>query len=280
MAVIARARPWLGTVVEVRVGGLAPARALAAIEAAFAEVAGVHRLMSFHDAGSDLSRLHRAGARAIVRVDARTWDVLGAACGIAEESDGRFDPTIAPRLVERGLLPRPVAHGRVPARGTWRDIELLPGHRVRLRRPLWIDLGGIAKGHAVDRALARLRASGASTASVNAGGDLARFGATPQLIALRHGDAGDAPSIELGDAALATSVVAPRAQAAHVNPRDGRTPRARRAVSVLAGNCMIADALTKVVLADVRAGERLLRRHRASACLRDGAGRWRLLGAA
>ncbi len=276
---IARARPWLGTLVEMRVDGLAEARAITAIEAAFAEVAAVHRLMSFHDAASDLSRLHRARVGAVVHVDARTWAVLDAACALAEESDGRFDPTIAPHLVERGLLPMPAA-SRGSASASWRDIELLPRRRVRLRERAWIDLGGIAKGHAVDRALACLRAAGAATASVNAGGDLARYGIEPERIALRHGDAGDAPVIELGDAAVATSVVATRARAAHVNPRSGRALRARRAVSVLAANCMIADALTKVVLADARIGERILRRHRATACLRDGERRWRILGAA
>ncbi len=278
MPMITRARPWLGTLVEMRVEGLAEARAIAAIEAAFAEVAAVHRCMSFHEADSDLSRLHRANPGAVVEVDARTWTVLAAACALAEESNGRFDPAIAPHLVERGVLPTPAAT-RAAASGSWRDIELLPNSRVRRRQPVWIDLGGIAKGHAVDRALACLRATGASAASVNAGGDLARYGAAPERIALRHGDGGAAPSIELGDAALATSVVAPRACAAHVNPRTGRALRARRAVSVLAANCMIADALTKVVLADARIGERLLRRHRASACLRDGERRWRMLGA-
>lgn len=285
MAEIRRARPWLGTLVEIRVDGLAEAVALGALEAAFAEVARVHRLMSFHDDASDLSRLHRRAARAPVRVDARTFAVLDAALRFAAESDGRFDPTVAARLVAWQRLPRPRAAAKPDPAASWRDVELCAGARVRFARPLWLDLGGIAKGYAVDRALAILRAHGASSACVNAGGDLRRYGAAAERVQLRLGAPADAvwPSLELGDAAVATSVAATtrRAGAArgvHLDARRGRAVRARRAASVVAGSCLIADALTKVVLADARVGTRLLRRHDASACLYDGV-RWRLLGA-
>ena len=273
---IARARPWLGTFVEMRVGGLARADALAAIEAGFDEVAAIHRLMSFHDEASELSRLHREAVGRAVRVDRRTHAVLAAAIGLAAASNGCFDPTVARRLVERGTLPRPGGTA-ADACANWQDVELLDRSRVRLRRPLWLDLGGIAKGYAVDRALAVLRGYGATTASVNAGGDLRRFGVAPERIALRLG-AGVAAAIELSDAALASSVV--DAAGVHVNARSGRALRAVRAVSVVARDCMIADALTKVVLADVRLGERLLRRFDASACLHDARTGWRMLGAA
>lgn len=282
---IRRARPWLGTFVEIRVGGLDEADALAAVEAAYAEIAAVHRLMSFHEPDSDLSRLHRTPVGTALRIDPRTHAVLAAALGLARESQRRFDPTIAPWLVARGLLPRPVRAIEPDARADWRDVELLADARVRLRRPLWIDLGGIAKGYAVDRALDVLRAAGATRACVNAGGDLRRHGGPGELVRLDHADAGVAPQVELGDAALATSVVAGREtgsrerRCAHVDARNGRGLRARRAVSVVAARCLLADALTKVVLADLRIGARLLRRHDASACFHDGAGGWRLLGA-
>ena len=284
---IRRAQPWLGTFVEIRVSGLSAADAIAAIEAAFVEVAAVHALMSFHETGSDLSRLHRLAAGGPVQVDPRTYEVLVAALRFAEESGGCFDPTIAARLVAWDLLPQPMCAKVPDPQGNWRDVELLDGAHVRFHRQVWLDLGGIAKGYAVDRALAVLRARGAAAACVNAGGDLRRFGEAPEPVALRHGSANHCPlpAIELGNAAVASSVVAAQGdrgdrhvRAVHVNARSGRSMRARRAVSVVADTCMTADALTKVMLADARIGARLLRLHRASACLSDGARGWRLFG--
>ncbi|MBS0570940.1 MAG: FAD:protein FMN transferase, partial [Proteobacteria bacterium] len=152
MNAIRRARPWLGTLVDIRVDGMESACALRAIDAAFAEVATVHRLMSFHGDDSDLARLRQAPACAAVRVNARTHEVLECALRIAAASTGIFDPTVAAAQVARGALPVPRSAFVPDADASWRDIELLGGERVRLRRPLWIDLGGIAKGYAVDRA--------------------------------------------------------------------------------------------------------------------------------
>lgn len=285
MREIRRARPWLGTFVEIRVGGLAAAEALAAIDAAFAEVAEVHRLMSFHEAASDLSRLHRAAMSTPVRVDTRTFAVLDAALCLAAESDGCFDPTVAAQLVAWGFLPTPAASRTPDAQATWRDIELLDGSRVRFQQPLWLDLGGIAKGYAVDRALDVLRQRGATAACVNAGGDLRRFGAQSERVELRLAADVALPAVDLADAAIATSAVDAarlhgdgRSRAAHLNARTRRSIRAQRAVSVVAPTCLIADALTKVVLADAHIGERLLRRYAASACLHDPKRGWRMLG--
>jgi len=281
-----RARPLLGTIVEMRVEGLAQPSALAAIEAAFAEVADVHRLMSFHEAGSELSRLNREAAHTAVEVDARTFEVLQTALSIAAASDGRFDPCVAARLVEWNFLPAPRHAGAPDPAADWRDIELTAPSRVRFLRPLWIDLGGIAKGYAVDRALAILRAAGARSGSVNAGGDLRRFGPHRENVQLRlaGGRAGE-PVVELGDAAMASSAgrvasrrVDGRWRGVHLDGRRRRSVAARRSVSVVASSCMVADALTKVVLADRRVGRRLLQQYDAVACLYDEAHGWCMLG--
>src|SRR3954469_16143839 len=103
---IARARPLLGTFVAIRATGLRKGEAVAAIESAFGEIAAINRCMSFHDPDSDLSRLHRAGDKAII-VNSRTYDVLAHSIAMADESGGLFDPSIAPTLVEWNLLPAP-----------------------------------------------------------------------------------------------------------------------------------------------------------------------------
>lgn len=256
--VFQRMRPWLGTLVQMRVEGLEERDALIAIEAAFAEVAAVHRLMSFHLRDSDLSRLHRAEPGAAVRVDSRTHEVIRCAKLVAEASDGIFDPTIAAQQVAWGFLPRPVSPFAPDAGADWRDIELVGIDQVRLRRALWLDLGGIAKGYAVDRAIDILLAAGAAQVCVEAGGDLHIAGARAENVYLRdgNGSVGRGPTAELSNGAVATSsgFGARRHRhgrwcSVHVDARSRGPADTLATASVFADRCMIADALTKVLLA-------------------------------
>jgi FAD:protein FMN transferase len=282
-AAITRARPWLGTLVQMQVEGLPETDALRAIDAAFAEVAQVHRLMSFHEADSDIGRLHAAPPGAAVAVDARTWEVLEIAGDVAAASQGIFDITIAPRLVAGGRLPRPVSPFAPDPQATWRDIERLDGMCVRLRRPLWLDLGGIAKGFAVDRAIAVLQQAGAKQAVVNAGGDLRCFGARPEAVYLRLDQAGvHVPLLELSNAAVATSARDPGLGAgqpgAHVHGVTREAIGNADSVCVVAAHCVIADAVTKVVLAgDAIIAQQVLARFAAEAGMLDPVRGWRAL---
>jgi thiamine biosynthesis lipoprotein len=288
MSVVQRARPWLGTLVEMRVAGVDERSAVRAIESAFAEVAAVHRLMSFHEPGSDLSRLHRADAGKRVPLDARTHAVLACALRIAAASRGCFDPTVAAEQVAWGLLPRPDSAYAPDPHASWSDIELLDG-AVRLRRPLWIDLGGIAKGYAVDRALEILRASGASQACVNAGGDLRVAGPCAERVHLRGGGRAQHPiaGLEITDAAVASSAGINSRRRVHGHWRGAHVHGNRRgpigtlsSVSVIADRCMIADALTKIVLAQGQASCDLLAAFGARACMHDPWRGWRSVGEA
>jgi len=160
-----RARALLGTFVEIEVAGAAPPAMQAAIDAAFAAVAEVHRLMSFHDGASDVGRLNRAAGRRPVAVHPWTYQVLQAAVELSQRSGGLFDVAVAPVLQDLGLLPSlsrrgaPSSSVREPA--TTAAIALRPDRAVRFHHPaLRIDLGGIAKGFAVDRAVEVLRARG------------------------------------------------------------------------------------------------------------------------
>jgi len=275
-----RARPWLGTLVEMRVEGLDSARAIRAIEAAFAEVAAVHRCMSFHESGSDLSRLHRARVGETVRVDARTRAVLDCALSIAQASNGCFDPSIGGWQVERGVLPRPDSPFEPDSRATWRDIELLGDSQVRLSRSLWIDLGGIAKGYAVDRAIEVLRDAGAEQICVNAGGDLRVAGPRAERVHVRDAFGRVTGVVDAADGAIASSTSALRGAASqHWHGGEHRAVNGANTVTVAAPRCMIADALTKVVLAQRAASGAVLAVFGAQACTRDRRG-WRNAGAA
>lgn len=254
----------------IRAHGLLPAAAQRAIDDAFTAVAHIHSCMSFHERESDVSRLNREAHESPVAVDSAAFDVLDIALRFAEESKGVFDITVAPQLVDLELLPSPAGASRPDPAATWHDVELLPERRVRFHRPLWLDLGGIAKGYAVDRAIERLIAHGATQTSVNAGGDLRVYGARTEHVLLAPDTYGDGvPVIEIENGSIASSE--PRAHTG--------SHRAGSFVSVIAEDCVVADALTKVVFARGRAAAPLLVRHGAAAHLYNSRTGWQHFGA-
>src|SRR5437867_1839638 len=180
---IRRCRPLLGTFVEIAASGIDAAALERAIEAAFLTIAQVHRLMSFHDPESELSRMNRDAFCRSVRVHPWTWRVLKSARKFSRNTDGIFDITTAWRLVKWNYLPR--FDLRIGT-GSSCDIIFEKNRHVRFRRPLTIDLGGIAKGFAVDRAVEALKRNGVMSGIVNAGGDLRAFGSAYQLVHVRH----------------------------------------------------------------------------------------------
>lgn len=269
----------LGTRVAIRISQMPHQKAHDLIDEAFDRMAEIHRLMSFHEHGSDLFRLNHGASNEPVQVDPKTWQVLSAALKFSQDSSGLFDVTIADVQARSGLLP---ATSEIPEPGgNWRDIELLSGHRIRFRRPLWIDLGGIAKGYAVDCAVEQLRSRGVVQGCVNAGGDLRVFGLETEQVHLLSMTTGrEIPVLEVSDAAVASS----GGDGMHLNgqTRVAVDPRVR--VSVVAPDCMTADALTKIVLADPRRAEALLPQYRAVAYLNEplenNDGSWRVITAA
>lgn len=283
---ILRARPLLGTRVDIRVDGLDDTEANAAIDRAFSVISDIHRLMSFHEPDSDVSRLNRLAAGADVAVDPRTFAVIAFAQEIAAASAGVFDICAGGRLVDWGYLPPPTGPAPDPA-ATWRDIILDPSGRVRFARPLWIDLGGIAKGYAVDMGLKAMELPAGVQCVINAGGDLRVIGPRAERIALRAPRlAEDAiPAIEIADGSLASSSGSEQARVhqgmtvgPHVDGASGGSAGTTRFVSVTAAECMTADALTKVVMAAGVGSEPVLGRYGAVAYMYEAPGGWITLG--
>jgi FAD:protein FMN transferase len=279
-----RARPLLGTFVEISSSGATRAATEQSIEAAFAAIEKVHSLMSFHDGDSDVGRLNREACRQTVAVDPWTYEVLAAALLMHRQSEGAFDVAIAPELQQFGLLPRHATDAACsPSAVVTSDaIELLSGYRVRFHHPgVRIDLGGIAKGFAVDRAIDILQRHGRAHGLVNAGGDLAVFGPDPETVHIRHPLFPDRIlcQVAITNAALASSgylfnpltgIVG--GHATTVDPMTRNFISGTAGATVRAPSCMLADALTKVATI---AGERamaLLKRCRASALLVSACG--------
>ena len=234
--------------------------------------------MSFHESGSDVSRINRAAAGESVQVDPRTFAVLEQSAALAMESGGIFDITVAAELVARGILPRPDDRPPDPL-ACWRDIALTGPNLVTLKRALWLDLGGIAKGYAVDQALLAMNLAPDIQCVVNAGGDLRVAGPTLERVLLRAPATGNAvPVVEIENASLASSEAGNAATGPHLDGAARRGVLPGRFVSVVAQDCMMADALTKIVLAAGQGAEDVLKRHGATAYLCDGAG-WETIGA-
>src|SRR5258706_7997924 len=187
---LVRARPLLGTLVEIRCDAADAHSGAAhrALQSAFATITTVQCLMSFQSPDSELSLLNCRAHREAVTVHRWTWRVLRACAELHRASDGLFDPALAAlRLVARGALPQPP--GPVPSpEASFADVLFRSGQRIQFRRPLWLGLGGIAQGFAVDLAVATLRSRGVRCAVVNAGGDLRVIGAEPVEIRLRAPD--------------------------------------------------------------------------------------------
>lgn len=251
-------RPLLGTYVEISIEAQPQASVEAAIHAAFAAIERVQELMSAHDPDSDVSHINREAHLRPVLVDRWTYEVLAEALIIHQLSGGLFDCAVGHRLAEWGLLPAELFKLNSSATGqpTLAQMELLDDGCVRTTAPLGLDLGGIAKGFAVDKAIEVLRQHGIDDAIVNAGGDLRVMGAQVAPIHVRDPrnprrlhHAGN-----LNDGAFATSgsyysrheASSPDVSAL-VIPGSGQAVIDIRSYSVAAPRCMHADALTKVL---------------------------------
>ncbi len=275
---VRRARPLLGTFVEISAGGLKNEKLHQAINQAFESVELVHQLMSFHDPKSDLSKLNLSAFKRPVKLHRFTYQVLKTCQKISRATGGLFDCTVAPSLMQWGYLPK--VSGSSCFQGNFKDIELLPSEKVAFKRPLCIDLGGIAKGYAVDLAVATLEHEGVSFGCVNAGGDLKFFGKKQPLYIRSPKHPGS--FIFFGQAqnlAVATSSsyfsgksfgrekVSPL-----INPLTRKPCVEDSSVSVFASSCMIADALTKAVVACGDRNPDFLKRFRAKAVILEARG--------
>lgn len=268
---IRRCRPLLGTFVEISAAGLAEEELNAAINAAFSSIETIHNLLSAHARDSELSLLNREAASRPVMVSRQTFAVVRRAVNLASESNGAFNPAIAPVLARWNFLPATLKRN---AAGSWRDVRFLPGRKIRYLKPLALDLGGIAKGFAVDRAIETLRMRGARAALVNAGGDLRVFGQRSSTIHVRHPENPGmfAGRIPIRNAALATSSpyftekTWQRGRVSHlVDSRRQCAVTGAVSVSIRARECWLADALTKVVLNAPQLAPELLEKRRAKA---------------
>lgn len=244
-----RMQPALGTYVDIFLTADVPESALVeASELAFNKIRTIHKKMSFHDSNSELSRLNTYAHIEPVTVSEDTCHVIKTALKLSHETDGCYDISVGTHMVRNGMLPEQ-GHGERSA--NWRAIKLSK-NTVFFQEPLLLDLGGIAKGYAVDAAFEALLSLPIAFEQiiVNAGGDLRMLNWQNQQVRTmsrrrfwrtRHRD------VQMKSPALATSQAAGGSTSSYaIDAKTGKKVNNSSTICVFSEQCMIADALTKV----------------------------------
>ena len=286
--IVRRSVPVMGTLAEIVVVHSDPVYAHRAIDAAVGELRDVERTMTRFKSLSDVGRANAAPRGSAIEVGRATARVLEEGLRWATWSDGRFDPCFGKAAelwdVTNRQEPPPIESvRRLAGRKLFRSIELdVVGDHAAIRihdRDAAVDLGGVAKGYGVDRAVGALQGFGIRDALVNVGGDLFGLGMSPEGIPWRIGiRSASNPAalddvIDLTDGAVATSgdylrffAYGGRRYHHLLDPTTGE-PRTGpvRSLTVTASTCMRADAAATTLFGLERTrAERLLREHAAA----------------
>ena len=258
-----RTEAIMGTRCYVELWADEPAKGNDAIDAVMAELRRIDNLMSHYKPESQLSQINQYANERPVQVDKELFDLIRLSTHYSQITEGAFDITYA----SVGYLYNYPQHIRpteaqirqaLPA-VNWRNMLLDEEHHtVRFEHPgMRIDLGGIGKGHAVDRGIDVLKARGIARALVTAGGDSRIIGdrmGRPWLVAIRHPDN---PSkvvtrIPLSDSAVSTSGDYERyfdedgVRYHHIiDPRTGHSASKVRSATILAPTATQTDGMSK-----------------------------------
>lgn len=258
-------RTIMGTYVTITVepSGLPEILVRAAVKDAFAQIERVDALMSTYKPQSELSRINANAGVAPVEADPEVIDTVGMALETAKETGGGFDPTIGPLVKLWGIASK---DARVPSDAEiGAALKLVDYTQVEVDRDkgtvfikmpgMSIDLGGIAKGYASDRAVDALRKAGITAGIVAVAGDLRLFGkradGSDWGVGIQHprDKSGLMAKFKLTDAALSTSgdyerfFIKDGVRYHHIiDPRTGYPAKGLMSVSVLTAKAVDSDA--------------------------------------
>ena len=256
----------MGTVVEITLVGDHEEGAKNAALQAFQEIKRIEQLMSPWIDSSDVTRINQSAGKEWVKVSPEMLRVIKKAQEISELSGGGFDITVGPltqlwRMArERGILPPPEELKQKLGLVNFRNVMIDQEEKVFLKkRGMSIDLGGIAKGYAVDRAFEVLRTLGYKNLIVNAGGDLRVGGSKldqPWSIGIQDPRSSEKimATVTIFDSAIATSgdyekfFMYQGKRYHHIfNPKDGLPSDGCQSVTIICKEGMVADALATAV---------------------------------
>lgn len=269
----------MGTRVHAELWHTDAVQARALLDAVMAEMRRIDRAFSTHRDDSELAELNRAAPHGWTQVSPELMGLLEASARMSALTGGAFDVTYASagRFYDyrQGKHPDDATLAAAVAAIDYRYVELDPtGMRARYARPeVYVDLGGIAKGYAVDRAIAILERAGVDQAAVSAGGDSRIIGdrrGEPWSVGVRDPRHEDrlAVVLPLIDTAVSTSGDYERfferdgVRYHHIlDPATGRSARGVQSVTILGANAIDTDGLsTSVFVLGLPAGLELIDR--------------------
>jgi thiamine biosynthesis lipoprotein len=227
----------LGTLVDIAIDEADGVDAADVLGNTFGLVSELEQCLSAHRPDSELVRLCERAHRKPVPVSEPLREVLDSATLISRQSRGIFDVSLGQRMRS--------------------NLKWLRNDAVVFKRPMRLDLGGIAKGYVIDRVVHYLQSRGVTAGRVNAGGDFRIFGNTEQPISLRFED-GFRTIGRITHGAVAVSTAS-----RHVDGRSGATVKTSLMVVVFAPSAVIADALTKIPVVCLKTMRRLAKIHDA-----------------
>ena len=283
LQLVRRAHYVMGTVFEIEAYGEDADRAAEAVEEAFAAIRRADEMMSNYREESDLSRLNREGAGGFIPVPRDLYELLQKSVEYSRLTDSAFDVTVGPLVVawqrasEQGRLPSDRERTQLlPLIGSGHLLFAEEGQAVRLDRPgVTVDLGGIAKGWAVDRAAQILRQHGIERALISSGtSSVYAMGSPPGQpawnIAVRHPLREDEmlAVVSLRDQSLSTSAsyekhlrIGGRTYSHILDPRSAAPVGSMWSSTVIAPDAVESDALsTATFVLGLERAERLLRK--------------------
>ncbi|MEA3328747.1 MAG: FAD:protein FMN transferase [Candidatus Omnitrophota bacterium] len=268
-----RTRILMGTVVEISVaeGDKKPEQIKRAVDKAFEEMDSINKLMSIYRTDSQLSEINRSGKGQMAVVSDELLEVIKKSIWISRLSSGAFDVTLGPVIELWGFGQK----GRIENLPSLEQIDkalsMVGYHSIIIddeekkigfaKEGMRIDLGAVAKGYAVDKAIKALKSEGINNALVNAGGDICCLGLNakrmPWIIGIkdpRHFSR-IITTLKLENKACATSgdyenfFLKDGKSFSHlIDPRTGRPVENEIvSVTVLASDCFEADGLATAV---------------------------------
>ncbi len=235
-----------------------------AIDNAFSEIERLEKLSNFFSSESEVSRINKNAGISGVRVSPDILDILNKAIMVSEKTEGAFDVTIGPVITlydfHKKIKPEESAVKKNLSLVDYRELIIDRNKSAAFlkKRGMLIDLGGIAKGYAADKAVEALKRNGINSGLVSVAGDIKAFGLKPDgkpwKIGIRNPRSKSKEddvmaTIELNDMAISTSgdyercfILDGKRYHHLLSPRTGYPAEGCQSVSVITKECAFTDA--------------------------------------
>lgn len=232
----------------------------AAIEAAFRELERIDKKFNVYNKNSEVHFINSSKSKKIPISD-EMKNLLNFSIYISSITDGAFDVTIFPlvrlwNVKESEKPPSDAEIQRLISQIGYKRIALKNSSLIKERADIMLDFGGVAKGYAVEKAVKVLKEHGVKSGLINAGGDIKLFGDKSWNIGIAHPRKPNRllGILKLKDVAIVTSgdyeryFIKDNKRYHHImNPKTGRPAEGIMSVTVIAPDCILADALSTAI---------------------------------